>query len=307
MDAKAQVKSEVDEVRLGDLMQIAWRGKWLIVCGTLGFGIAGAALTMIIPKKYAATIIVDPVSNSPGLGQMGGGLGAIASEFGGLASLAGLRLPQESSKSAETLAVLESEALTERYIAANNLLPILYAKRWNAAKRQWKVSDEHAIPTLWKANRYFKSKIREVSVDPKTGLVTMIITWTNPELAAQWANGLVKMTNDYLRQKAINQSERNIAYLTQQAAKTDVVGVKQVIYDLMQSEISKAMMARGNEEYALRVIDPAQAPEEPSSPKPILWTIASLFVGGFLSFLVALLKAEAPGRRPAPRPAINAT
>jgi len=49
--------------------------------------------------------------------------------------------------------------------------------------------------------------------DPKTGLVTLSITWNDPNIAAKWANGLVRMANDYLRDQAIEESERNIAYL----------------------------------------------------------------------------------------------
>ena len=96
------------------------------------------------------------------------------------------------------------------------------------------------------------------------------------------------MTNDYLRDKAIATSERHIAYLKQQAAATDMVGVKQAIYGLMEREINKEMLARGTEEYALNVIDPAQAPEIPSSPRPILWTIAGTLFGVLLSLLVAI-------------------
>jgi len=303
MDVQAKAKTEVDEIRLGDLLRIAWQRKWLIICGTLAFGIVGAVVTRLVPREYSASILIDPVNDETGgHSKVGGGVGgraAIASAFGGLASLAGLKLPGESSMRAETLAVLESRALTERYIAANDLLPVLYASKWNRVTRQWRISNPRNIPTLWKANNYFKSRIREITTDPKTDLVTMTITWTDPQIAADWANGLVQMTNDYLRQKAIDEAQRNIAYLTQQATSTDVVGVKQVIYDLMQSEISKSMLARGNEEYALKVIDPAQAPERPSSPKTLLWIIASLFVGAFLSFLVALLQTEAPAARAA--------
>lgn len=307
MDAKTHIQSthtsELEEVRLGDLIRIAWHRKWLIVFTTIGFGVAGAILTQVVPKKYSATIVVDPVTNSSGLSQMGG-FSSIASEFGGLASLVGLHIGQENSMRADTLAFLQSRELTEKFIADNNLLPILYAGRWDAATHKWRTNN---IPTLWKANEYFKSKIREVDTNHKTGLVTLRITWTNPTLAAAWANGLVNMTNDYLRQKAIDEAERNIAYLTEQASKTDVVGIKQVIYALMESQISEAMLARGNQEYALKTIDPAQAPERPTSPKPALWIIASLFIGAFISFLIALLKAEFPTANPASKPVTHPT
>jgi uncharacterized protein involved in exopolysaccharide biosynthesis len=153
-------------------------------------------------------------------------------------------------------------------------------------------TDPEEIPTLWKANDLFKKKVRAVATDSKTGLVTLTITWTDPKIAAQWANDLVKSANNYLREKAIEQSERNIAYLNDQAAKTDAVGIRQAMYSILQVEINKAMLARGSEEYAFKVIDPATVPEKKTSPKRSLW-LASGFAGGALLSIMFLLVRNA--------------
>jgi capsular polysaccharide biosynthesis protein len=139
------------------------------------------------------------------------------------------------------------------------------------------------MPTLWKANLLFKTKIRGVATDTKTGLVTVSITWTDAKVAAQWANALVRLANDYLRTQAIDEGERNIAYLTDQAPKMDVLGVKQAMFSILQDEINKVMLARGNVDYALKVVDPAFAPEMTASPKRWVW----LFVGMGVSFVLA--------------------
>jgi uncharacterized protein involved in exopolysaccharide biosynthesis len=269
------------EMNVRALTDALLRSKLLILCITLAF--AGAALTaaFLLPKKYEASIVVSPVSSNSGGGMLSG-LSSMASQFSGLASLAGISAQGDSKKS-ESIAVLQSEALTEKYIQLHNLLPVIYARRWDSQKRQWKTTNPDKIPTLWKANLLFKDKIRVVTTDAKTGLTTMKITWTDPELAARWANDLVKLTNDSLRDQAIVESERNIAYLTGEAQKTTVVGVQQAVYAVLQNEISTMMLARGNEEYALKVIDPAFAPEKPTSPIPGLWVT----VGAVLGLLVS--------------------
>jgi uncharacterized protein involved in exopolysaccharide biosynthesis len=182
--------------------------------------------------------------------------------------------------------VLQSGALTEDYIQKNNLLPVLFYKQWDAQARRWKPTTKEKVPTLWKANEFFRKSVRKIVTDTKTGIVNMTITWTDPELAAEWANGLVKLTNDYLRNTAIQQSDRNIDYLTQQAAKTDVVGVRQAIYAILQTEINKEMLARGNDEYAFKVLDPAQAPERPSSFGAIALIAAGMVGGMMLSVII---------------------
>lgn len=285
MDAKTRALSlQDDEIRLKELIVYLWLGKWAVLGVTAAAAILAGIAAWASPRMYEAMIVVAPAENTPGSGQMGS-LSSVAPELGGLASLAGLTLGTDSRK-AQYVAVLESDALTERYIEENHLLPVLYARLWDARAGRWKAHDATEMPTPWKALQRFKRRIRAITTDHGTGLVTLTITWRNPEVAARWANGLVKMTNDYLRAKAIAESERNIAYLDEQAARTDVVGVKQAIYALMQNEIDTEMLARGTDEYALKVVDPALAPELPSSPKKWLWVLLGLF-GGLTASLFA--------------------
>jgi uncharacterized protein involved in exopolysaccharide biosynthesis len=277
-----------DEIRLSEVIELLQRGKWISGTFVLVVTIATALLALATPKQYTAVTVLSPVSNNSN-GQFGGGLSSLISQFGGLASLAGLSVSGDT-KRAESLAVLQSEALTERYIQQNQLLPVLYDKQWDASAKRWNETDPKKIPTLWKANQLFKKKIRTVTSESKTGIVTLEIEWKDPAAAAKWANDLVKMTNSYLRAKAIEESERNIAYLNGEAAKTDVVQVKQAIYAILQTEINKQMLARGSDEYALKVLDPAVPPEKPSSmPRSLM--VALAFLGSIaLCVLVAFFR-----------------
>jgi uncharacterized protein involved in exopolysaccharide biosynthesis len=146
------------------------------------------------------------------------------------------------------------------------------------------------VPTLWQGNQRFK-KIRTVTTDAKTGLVTVSIVWKDANLAATWTNDLVKLTNDFLREKAINQAEADIAYLTEQANKTDVVAVRLGIYATLQGEINKIMTAKGTDEFALRIIDPAVPSEKPYSPQLMVWTLEG-FVGGLILSLLIVVNRK---------------
>lgn len=270
-----------------ELFDIFWRGRWIIILSAMSACIMAGFVAASLPKKYQATIVVSAVSANSANGRMGG-LGSLASQFGGLASIAGITLGNDTEKS-ESIAVLQSGLLTERYISENNLLPVIFHKAWDSEKKQWKTDDLKKMPTLWKANQYFKKKIRAVAEDKKTGLLSVTIVWTDPQVAARWANDLVKVTNDYLRNKAIEQSERHIAYLTEQAAKTEMVQVRSAIYAVMESELKNAMLARGDEEFALKIIDPAVPSERPFSPNMLLWVVAGIVFGALASslFLIA--------------------
>lgn len=280
---------DLDEADTREQLSLLWSAKRLILAVTLACGALATAFAFLVPKQYEATVMLSPVSIKGG-GQMGS-LGGVASELGGIAALAGVSLGADTGK-AEAVAVLQSESLTEGYIRQNGLLQILYRDDWDAARNAWKKLDPKKMPTVWKASRKFDKGIRKVVTAPKTGLVTLTITWTDPNLAAAWANGLVKMTNDELRDKAIRESERNIAYLNAEAAKSNVVEVRQAIYSIMKSEINRAMIARGSDEYAFKIVDPAVPPELASWPNKILWLLAGLALGFMLSVAVVFARAS---------------
>jgi uncharacterized protein involved in exopolysaccharide biosynthesis len=292
MDSSSRAFVRNEEITWRDLCRIAFRRRYLILIITVFCTLAAALAAWLSPKEYEASILLSPVTSEAGSRM--GALNSVMSQFGGLASLAGIGATADK-KAAEALATLQSQALTEDFIQQNHLLPILFAREWDAFAARWKVSDPRKIPDLWKANRYFASEIRSVNTDPKTGLVTLTIRWTDATQASQWANDLVKMTNDFMRQQAIEESQRNIAYLQAQAAKTDMVEMRQDIYSLLQTQLNNLMLARGTEQYALKVLDPAQPPEKPSSPLPVLWTVAGLLGG----FLISLALAFALGDEPA--------
>ena len=278
-DVSAYARDE--DIRIRDLIEDIRHDRLLVACLVTVLTLAGAAYGLLATKQYEASTILEPVTEGNDVSHgAGGGLSSLASQYGGLASLAGINLGAGSEKDVD-IAVLNSELLTENFIRENNLLPVLFAKRWDPIQHQWKTGDRSKVPTLWKGYKLFNSSVRQVIDDRKIGLIRLTVEWKNPQLAAQWANGLVTMANSYLRQQAIEEAERNIAYLNEQLAHTNLVEVQSAISLLLDEQINKEMLAKGREQYALKVIDPAFAAEKPSSPGPLLLSALG-FIGGWL-------------------------
>jgi uncharacterized protein involved in exopolysaccharide biosynthesis len=275
----------VGAIGLDDFALLCWKRKFPLLAMTGCFAAAALGVAWVLPRWYEAQTVLEPVTTQTGGSGLGGALGSTLSQLGGVASLVGVSLGGASGGSQEAIATLQSEVLTEQYIRTHNLLPILYARLWDDTHKSWTTSDPDKLPTPWKGNRYFSTSIRNLEVSSKTGLVTLTISWKDPKLAAEWANGMVAMANDYLRQKAISEADRDIAYLNDEASKTSVVEVRTAINALMENEIKKSMLARGNLEYGLKVIDPAVAPERPTYPKKVLWGLG----GGMLGLMIGLL------------------
>jgi uncharacterized protein involved in exopolysaccharide biosynthesis len=297
---ESSVNSEY-ESGFGDVIAVVWRRRWFVLVLTIIGTTAGALAAMLVSPKYAASVLISPVSDRTSHSGLDAALGSAVSHLGGVSALAGLSLSGSDIVKAEAVATLQSAALTERYIRDGNLLPVLFSNKWDGELQRWNVPNPKLVPTLWKGNQYF-GKLRKVEQNAKTGLVTVTITWRDPVVAAQWANDLVRLTNEYMQDKAIQETERNIDYLNEQAAKTNVFELRRAIFDLMESEVKQEMMARGTVEYALKVVDPAIPPENKSSPQPLLWTFAGCALGFVLGVIAAVarhaaVRAEAVSQR----------
>lgn len=252
--------------------------------------ITGISTTIALITAFVLTPIYRAeVLLSPTISEKAGGLGAVAGQFGDLAALAGINLGGGAADpTQEAAATLKSRALTDAFFKEKNLLPILFEDDWSSEKKAWKDQDPKDIPTLWKAYKLFDEYIRRVSIDKKTGLVTLSIEWKDPVQAADWANELVKRVNRQRQFEAIQEAESSIHYLYEQLAKTNSVEVQQAIYRLIEAQMKSATVAKSRQEYAFKVIDPAVAPEKKIKPKRAVIVIFG-FVGGLVLAMLCVL------------------
>ncbi|MDB5988130.1 MAG: G-rich domain on putative tyrosine kinase [Nevskia sp.] len=277
----ADVRTD-DELSLVDLVRYLLNYKQLIFATTLLCGLVAAIVSLLMTPVYRAEVLLSPVEQEGPKANLGG----LMNQLGAFASLAGIG--SGGSDKDESIATLQSRSLTDTFVQEKNLLPILFARKWDTQKQSWKSQDPKEIPTLWDANKLFLKTIRKVVQDRKTGLVTLTIDWKDPKLAADWANDMVRRTNLYLRSKAIARSTTNINYLQDQLTKTSVVEIHQAVNSLIEQEIKKVMLAQGTEEYAFKIVDPAVVPEERTSPKRTLITLGGLVLGFLIGAMIAI-------------------
>jgi uncharacterized protein involved in exopolysaccharide biosynthesis len=202
------------------------------------------------------------------------------SQFGGLAAMAGISIPS-GSNTEQVIATLESRKFLRLFINNNNLLPVLFEDLWDAEKKAWKLQPDQDEPSSDDGYSALKSAIT-IDDDKNSGLITLSISWRDPEIAAQWANDLVKQLNEQLRKQAIQDSHKRVGYLERELVKTTIKDMREVLYNLLESEKQKAMLANVKEDFALEVIDPAVAPKQRVKPKHKLIVAFGVVCGGIL-------------------------
>ena len=292
-----------DQAGLSRFIRRLRRG-WKLALGMvmLSTGIA-TGLAFALPSWWRVEVLVMPVKPSTGLSSLD--LGAISGLLGGAGGLAGIGASLLGGKSAsnedEALAILASRELFDSYAAQKNLLPILFASKWDEKNGRWDVEGE-SIPTLRRGYKLFNRSIRDIALDRRSGIVTMSITWKDREQAVMWARDLVALTNEQMRQHALAEADRNLRYLTE--AMKSVQGqagsnmLNSALANAYERTLQSAMYAQGQTDYAFRIIDPPTLPDkrERVFPQRLLFVALGLLAGLVLAVIALQLRArsEAP-------------
>ncbi len=262
------------------------RKRTVVLCAAFG-ALAGLALALLLKPVYRVEVLAAPVtiaSSSGAIGglvtQLGGGLGSLAS---------GILGGKGGSDKEASIAMLSSRAFAASFIEDKNLLPELYASRWDAERGAWRDDP----PTLNEAVKKFGRSILKVSEDRRSGLVRVTVEWRDPAVAAAWANELVDRLNATARRQAIEDAQGSLKFLREEQAKNDMVVLQQAIGKLMEAQLQSIMMANVKEEYAFKVIDPAVAPDDDDyvRPRRVLLGGGALIFGALFGIFVALVAA----------------
>lgn len=284
METPAPPVAYDDEIDLWQLWETVWSGRWLIIAITSLFAVGGVTYALVAQEWWRAEVVLAPADKK-------GGMSGALSQLSGLASLAGVSVGGGGGN--EPLAVLKSKDFARQFITDMNLVPVLL--------KDQKTEDGKA-PDIRDALRIFET-VRTVSDDKKTGLVTLSVRWKDADTAALWANELARRVNARLRAEALAEAERNVTYLQKEMAATSVVSLQQSMGRVLEGEMQKLMLARGNEEFAFKVIDKATPPKQREAPKRSLIAVVATLAGGFLGILAVFLRQALRNRPPRPVPA----
>jgi uncharacterized protein involved in exopolysaccharide biosynthesis len=263
---------KADTIDVIAVAYLLWRHKYFVAIVGFAFAVAAAVWALAATPIYRAEAVVVParedgVNNSTSL----------ASRFGGLASLAGINLGNGGGDAASnSMAVLRSRRLIEEFIKRNALAPVLFPVAG-------------APPSLGFAVDRFRQTVVSIVTDKERGTTVIAVNWTDPKVAATWANELVATANDLIRSRALEDSSRNIEYLNRQLDQTNVVELRRVLYSLVEAETQKTMLANARSEYAFTVVDPAVAPESRVSPKRTLMVLTAAILGLFVAVMTVLI------------------
>lgn len=303
-DAKFPSAVQDDEIGLRELFSVIWQGKWLIIAITAVFAIGAVIFAIKQPNIYKSEALLAPASE-----EQGGGLSALASQFGGLASLAGVNVSAKGAMDKTELAiqVLKSRQFTSDFIQKHNILPdLMAAKKWDrdadkliydsevydAQTKTWVREVKPPLksePSMQMAYKAF-SNIIVINKDEETPMVTISVMHLSPTVAQQWVNWLVQDINKVMKERDVAEANRSSEFLNKQIALTSVADIKAILYKLVEEQAKTIMFAEVRDEYVFKTIDPALVPEEKAKPKRAIICVLGTMLGGMLGVMLVLVR-----------------
>lgn len=296
---------ESDEIDLRELFAVIWQGKWLIIAITAVFAVGAVIFAINQPNIYKSEALLAPADAEQG----GGGLAALAGQFGGLASMAGINLGGGGGvdKTQMAIEVMKSRQFTSNFIQKHNILPdLMAAKKWNMADNTISYDDElynqadkkwlrivdapfKPEPSMQEAYKEF-SKIIVVNADKETGMITVSVEHLSPQISHQWVNWLVYDINKEMKDRDVAEATRSTTFLKSQIEQTNIADIRSILYKLIEEQAKTIMFAEVRDEYVFKTIDPAIIPEEKSKPKRALICVLGTMLGGMLGVMLVLIR-----------------
>jgi len=269
-----------------DVISLVFRHKtWVIILTFLG-AVAGFLIGYIQQPIYRADTLLSVVEGK----NESGGLAGLARQVGGLAGA--VNLGATGSDKNVAIAVLRSRAFVVKFIRDRGVEKALFSDLLAPDGETW-AQDKGGAPTDSDVFELFNKQIFAVREDSKTGLVTVSIEWHDSQLAADWANEIVREINSQLRTRARTQARSSVEYLQSESGRVSNVHTQRAIYNLIEQQINEIMLANVTEEYAFEVIDPATASDPDDYVKPRkVFLLASGLMAGFLLALALIVGRE---------------
>lgn len=220
--------------------------------------------------------------------QEGESLGRLASQYSKLASrLTGVSVSQSQDSTESSLAILKSRVFIEQFVQQRNIRPVLFENQWSPETKTWV---DNLEPSPWQTYKKIIENVISITIDRRTQLISFYVDWSDPTIAAEWANNMIADLNNHIRNQAIEETQKNIYYLEQQLDATSQVNAQTVIYNLIEEQTKKIMLANVRAEYAFKIIDPAVVPEMKFKPSRTRIVITGFVLGAAVGFFLILLR-----------------
>ena len=268
-----------DVIDFGAVFSVIRQNIWKILGISLGAGVLTFLFLLTRPDLYRSTALIMPVEED---NKQSVALGALAS----------LGLSVGGPEKVENLELLfTSDDLTVRVFTRHDHWKTILGDAYDPATGKVNPGmlaslssgrKEPGPPGEWDAIRAAEDA-KSVSLNRKTGSLTISLESTSPEESAAILTQYLDEARNRLQEEAFSRAAKNKKFIEEQIGKTVDALTRDRLYTLLGQEVEREMMARNREQFGFRVIDSPRVPDRKNKPKRALIAIftatLSFFIG----------------------------
>lgn len=298
------MNTENNAVELNSVVREFWKSKVLLLSFTIFCSICGFLYANSQPDIYTSSTTLAPSSS-----ENDSALNSITSQFGGLASLAGVNLGQSTSNNIDlAIEILKSRRFINDFVEKHKIqVELVAAIDWNRSNNKLKMDDslysvssqkwirvsnslKTSDPTPIEIHTAF-SKILNIKRSQETGFIDISISHYSPFIAQEWLKLLIEEINSYMKLKDQTEANRSVSYLENQLDVTKLTDFRVMLYKMLDEQTKVLMFSNIKDEYIFETIDPPSLPEAKSNPNRVFITILFVFFGLLTSIVYSIVRA----------------
>lgn len=286
------------KIYLVDVIDILWNRKSLIASVIMLSALVSIIYSLNISNSYTSKVLLAPVDAEDNLSSKLGNLSS-------LASISGVNMQQGNNKTFEAIERIKSYDFFTTYFLPNiKLQNIMAAQDWDPIENRitydksiydsqsdkW-ILDPSTDLTKPSDQTAFNEYLRMLTItqDNETQFVSLSINHKSPFVAKYWLEVIVYNINESMRGVDKKNAESAINYLNYSLDNAKVQSLKEVISNLLESQMQILMLASSNEAYVFKVLDSPIAPEKRSAPNRALIIIFGTLLGSIIIIFFVII------------------
>ena len=284
-----------DDFDIFDILKFLWLKKFIILSVTFIFSLFALIYSLTIEDKYTSEVLYK-LSEDDNLPAQSG-----LSDFG---TIIGLNLPTNSEKLNLAISLIKSKKLLKQLLLTpGNKEQIFAYEKFDFTRNQTIYNKNlfekntwvrNAGPTTSSEPSYLEvfEKFHQdlnVEVDAKTDFLKISYTHVSPFFAKKLLEEIIYLTNDLARSGDLSKAEAALTFLEKELISSRIQSKKEVISNLIETQMKIKVFANVNEDYLIYPIDVAFIPEKKSYPKRQLMVLTFSLIGFFITLIYLLL------------------
>ncbi len=300
-----QSKKMDKQIKIDEIFKLFWEKKVFIIISTFFFAFISISYSLYLPNKYlsSATLTMSEKSSSSSP------LEGLASQYGSLASLAGINLGSSDDKLILAQKIITSRDFVKRLISFDMVLANLIAASnysyendqiiydsdlYDSRQNIWTfkpVRGKKNPPSYLEAHKVFTEEVLKIDYDDDDpDFLTIGVEHYSPKFSSFFLNLIISQLNSISREKALEEAQKSLSFLDEQLVNTKNLETKNSIRLLIEQQLKIKMLASVREDFLVTIIDEPFVPEIKSSPTRSLISIVGALLGFFVATLYVFLR-----------------